>query len=82
MIRLVFLGKLADLAGCETLEVASPTAGIRWPELVAALPSKLAEGLSAETAKVALNGSVLADREALVARNGDEIAFLPPVSGG
>jgi molybdopterin synthase sulfur carrier subunit len=82
MIRLVFLGKLADLAGCETLEVASPTAGTRWPELVNALPSKLAEGLDAETTKVALNGTLVADRTAMVARNGDEVAFLPPVSGG
>jgi molybdopterin synthase sulfur carrier subunit len=44
------------------------------------------EGLAAAVrdprVKVALNGAVLADREALVARHGDEIALLPPVSGG
>ena len=42
----------------------------------------LADAIRADTVKVALNGKVLLDREDLSAKRGDEIALLPPVSGG
>ena len=35
-----------------------------------------------EKVKVAHNGTLLADRTSLSAHDGDEIALLPPVSGG
>ena len=35
-----------------------------------------------ERVKLALNGSILAEKTALSAKDGDEIALLPPVSGG
>ena len=57
-----------------------------WPAILALLDPHVREGLADaildERVKVALNGAVLSNREALVARNGDEVAFLPPVSGG
>ena len=48
----------------------------------ASKPRSLGEALRGEKVKVALNGTVLADKTALAARDGDEIALLPPVSGG
>lgn len=73
-VRLVFLGKLADLAGSSQLELAAP---VDWTGLLQAF-AWLDDG----KVKLALNGALLADREALLARDGDEIALLPPVSGG
>ena len=79
MIRLVFLGKLADIAEGDTLELPG---GGDWAELLSNLPPALAEAVAAGSTKVAVNGALVADKTAIVARDGDEIAFLPPVSGG
>jgi molybdopterin synthase sulfur carrier subunit len=78
-VRLVFLGKLADLAGAPEREVAGP---LDWPALVSALERDLGEWLIGDKLKLALNGTVLADKTALQAKDGDEVALLPPVSGG
>ncbi len=79
MIRLVFLGKLVDLAGGDMREMSGPR---NWPEMLAELPAPLAEALASDSIKVAVNGALEADKAAIVATAGDEIAFLPPVSGG
>ncbi|MCL9983654.1 MAG: MoaD/ThiS family protein [Erythrobacter sp.] len=79
MITIVFLGKLADLAGAPTLQLAAP---LDWAGLKAALPAALAEAIEDPRNRVAVNGALLADKAALQASAGDEIALLPPVSGG
>ena len=79
MITVVLLGKLADLAGAPTLTLAAP---LDWAGLKGALPPALAEAADDPRNRVALNGALLADKTALAANAGDEIAMLPPVSGG
>lgn len=79
MIKVVFLGKLADLAGAPELELAGP---LDWAGLLTDLPEALAEAAANEKTKLALNGMVLADKASLNAAEGDEVALLPPVSGG
>lgn len=79
MITVVLLGKLADLAGAPTLTVAVP---LDWAGLKAALPERLAQAIDDPRNRVALNGALIADKAALQAVTGDEIAVLPPVSGG
>lgn len=78
-VKLVFLGKLADLAGAPEKDVAGP---LDWQRLIEALPGPLGEAARGEKVKLALNGTVLADKTALNAADGDEVALLPPVSGG
>ena len=78
-VKLVFLGKLADLAGAPEMDVAGP---LDWRGLREALPDPLGEMARGEKVKLALNGTVLADKTALAANDGDEVALLPPVSGG
>jgi molybdopterin synthase sulfur carrier subunit len=78
-VKLVFLGKLADLAGAPEKDVPGP---LDWHGLLAALPGPLGEAVAGERTKLALNGAVLADKAGLSASDGDEIALLPPVSGG
>ena len=78
-VKLVFLGKLADLAGAPEKDVAGP---LDWRGLLEALPGPLGEAVKGDKTKLALNGTVLADKAALAAHDGDELALLPPVSGG
>jgi sulfur-carrier protein len=79
VVTVVFLGKLADLAGAASLSLAAP---LDWAALKAALPPILAEALDDPRNRVAVNGALLADKAGLQAGAGDEIALLPPVSGG
>lgn len=67
--RLVFLGRLADVSG--------PLAVPAGPLAALALP----KGVLGPRVRLALNG-VLVAAEGLVLADGDELAFLPPVSGG
>jgi sulfur-carrier protein len=78
-VKLVFLGKLADLAGAPEKDVAGP---LDWRGLLDALPGPLGEAAKGEKVKLALNGALLGDKTALSAKDGDEVALLPPVSGG
>lgn len=85
-ITVLYLGKLADAAGRAESEFFSSSGDLDWPDILALLDDHVCEGLSvtvrAKGVKVALNGAIVADPEGLIARDGDEIALLPPVSGG
>lgn len=79
VVKLVFLGKLADLAGAPEQDMAGP---LDWHGLIEVLPGPLAEVAKGDKVRLALNGTLLADKTALAAGDGDEVALLPPVSGG
>lgn len=73
----MFLGKLADLAGgSERVVAAGPL-----DQVLADLEPDLALALLDERVRIALNGELAGER-ALVLSEDDELAFLPPVSGG
>ena len=78
-VTIVFLGKLADLAGAPDKEVTAP---LDWNGLLGVLPGPLGEAVKGDKVRIAVNGELLADKTTLAAHNGDEIALLPPVSGG
>lgn len=78
-LDLIFLGRLEDVAG------AGQRAAPLQPSVDAVIDSlepELAQALRAPNVKLAVNGILLRDTDAPVLRDGDEIAFLPPVSGG
>jgi sulfur-carrier protein len=83
--KLVFLGRLVDIAG-RSEQVFGFTAPLDWPDVVAwvedCFSEELAELVRGNKVRIAVNGSVLADKAALILKDGDELAFLPPVSGG
>lgn len=78
-IKLVFLGKLADLAGVDEKLVEGP---LDWEGLLDELQGPLGDAAQQDRTRIAVNGAVLADKSALNAAEGDEVALLPPVSGG
>jgi molybdopterin synthase sulfur carrier subunit len=76
--KLVFLGRLADVAGAAERTVEpGPLA-----EVLASLPGSLAIALLDERVRIAHNGVLANDPESIMLEAGDELAFLPPVSGG
>jgi molybdopterin synthase sulfur carrier subunit len=76
--RLVFLGRLEDIAGAAEREVP----GGALAEVLAGLAPDLMKALSGERIRLAVNGTLITDRGSIVLGEGDELAFLPPVSGG
>lgn len=79
-LKLVFLGRLEDVAGAPELplDVDRP---LTLSEIAERLEPELAVALSAANVRIALNGSLVGPG-GWTAGNGDELAFLPPVSGG
>lgn len=78
-VTIVFLGPLRDSAGRADMKVGAP---LDWAGLLAAVGPQIAAQLSGERMNVACGGRVLADKKALLAKDGEEVALLPPVSGG
>lgn len=78
-VTILFLGPLQDMAGEQRREVPAP---LNWSDLLASVGEELAEQLTSERVNVACAGKVLADKTSLQAQDGDEVALLPPVSGG
>lgn len=78
MARLVFLGRLRDVAGCAEREVAAAPLS----DILATLPPELALALTDERVRWAFNGELIAEHGGITLGEGDELAFLPAVSGG
>jgi molybdopterin synthase sulfur carrier subunit len=76
--RLVFLGQLEDIAGGAERQVP----GGALADVLARLDPDLVAALTADRIRIAVNGTLIADRASVVLAEEDELAFLPPVSGG
>ena len=79
-LSLLFLGKLEDVAGVGAMAIAVD-APLSLREIAGRLDSELARAIGAPAIRIALNGQLVAP-DAVRAGDGDELAFLPPVSGG
>jgi molybdopterin synthase sulfur carrier subunit len=76
--RILYFASLRDAVGSDAEQVESAQTSAR--ALYADLRQRHGFGLAAERLRVAINGEFASWDRALV--DGDEIAFLPPVSGG
>jgi len=84
MVRLVFLGKFRDSAPADLREIVLPE-DVRTlsdiKEWVGRRVPALGQAIAAAHTRMVLNQNLAHDMSAIV-RDGDEIAFLPPMSGG
>ena len=76
--RILYFASLRDAAGTDAERVASASCDAR--ALYDELRARHGFGLPADRLRVAVNGEFAAWSRAL--SDGDEVAFLPPVSGG
>jgi molybdopterin converting factor small subunit len=84
MIHLIFLGKFGDVAPGDLGAIALPEGVRSLNELrnwLARREPLLGQAMAATPARLIVNQCVVHDLSQLVA-DGDEIAFLPPMSGG
>ena len=84
MVRLVFLGKFGDVAPADLAEVSLPADVHTLKDLqhwLARQQPLLGQAMAATPTRLIVNQCVTHDLSAPV-RDGDEVAFLPPMSGG
>ena len=83
MAKILFFGKLGDVAGGPERNVSLPEGADSVSALISALAAEdavLGEALKAISVRVMVNGEIAHEDMRLI--DEDEIAFLPPVSGG
>lgn len=78
-VRVLFLGPLSDLAPAAEMDVDGP---LDWAGLLDLVSPECADQIKSERVNVACAGRVLLNKTDLHANDGDEVAVLPPVSGG
>jgi molybdopterin converting factor subunit 1 len=79
-MRVLFFAQLKDVTGCEAVELAAPSPLNRdalWPALLEKFP-----GLAAHRANVRLARNWEYTAADAQFTDGDEVALIPPVSGG
>ena len=79
MARVLMLGRLRDVAGWREREIEAPASTYALIELLAA-DVELGAALRGKGVQVAINKALVRGDHPLAAT--DEIAFLPPMSGG
>ena len=88
MIRVLFFASLREAVGMDAWTYSPAAAGssLRLSALLAALkPTLGADGyaaLTAENVRVAINQEFVEGAARVELKPGDEVAFLPPVTGG
>ncbi|MBT9445199.1 MAG: MoaD/ThiS family protein [Hyphomonadaceae bacterium] len=84
MARVMFFGRLRDIAQCSERPV--PFDGAlsldAFRRLVASGDDDLARALQADSTRVAVNATIAPRSVDLVIHPGDDVAFMPPFSGG
>ena len=79
-VRVLFFASLREDVGCSEMQVcASNTAELR-DALARELSPQAMQALSQDNVRIAVNQQLIDGSMALA--NGDEVAYLPPVTGG
>ena len=82
---ILFFGKLHDVAGVDRMAYPLTADSFQLSELVAAIADSdavLGEALRDPSVRVAVNKEMLAVDQDVELKLDDEVAFMPPLSGG
>ncbi len=80
---ILLFGRLKDVFGAPTLPLpAGVTTAAALRVRLAELHPDLAALLTSKSVRIAVNQTLVADEAGQVVRPGDEIALMPPLSGG
>ena len=85
MARVLFFGRLTDFAGADELLTPLPDSARRLSDLklvLARLHPELVAALEDPAVRVAINQKIAHTKEDPEIFDRDEIAFMPPMSGG
>ena len=80
MITVKFFAQLRDAVGTDNLQIAAADLEQVYAQLQQSLDSEAWEKLRQDNVRVAVNQNIVNTNPALC--HGDEVAFLPPVTGG
>lgn len=83
MVRVMFFGRLGEAAGADEMAVDVPRAGMEveaFREHLSHSNPVLAKELAKRSVRAVINREMVLP--GAVVRDEDEVAFLPPVSGG
>ncbi len=80
MMKVVLLGRLRDIAGWRERTIDAPATLSALRDLLYREDAALGEALAGKGVQAAVNKTLMREDVALAAN--DEIAFLPPMSGG
>ena len=78
-MRVLFFAQLKDVTGCDAIELTTPALNVEqlWAELLGKFPA-----LAAHRARVRLASNWEYAAPDAIFRAEDEVALIPPVSGG
>lgn len=82
MARVLFFGRLREAAGASEMQIEGAVTLGELRVLLAGNDASLAAALNAPGVRVALNQNLLAPGADAMLQESDEVAFMPPVSGG
>ncbi|WP_018996970.1 MoaD/ThiS family protein [Hirschia maritima] len=85
MGKILFFGKLADIAGLTEMALPHSSTAYSFEDILTMVCSdnvELESTLRDQSTKLCINQEILTDKEAVNIKQDDEIAFLPPFSGG
>ena len=80
MVTVKFFAQLRDAVGTDSLQIAAADLEQVYVQLQQSLDSEAWEQLRQDNVRVAVNQNIVNTNPALC--DGDEVAFLPPVTGG
>ncbi len=85
MGKILFFGKLADIAGVTEMALPHISSTYSFEDILTMICSdnvELESTLRDQSTKLCINQEILTVKEAVSIKQDDEIAFLPPFSGG
>ena len=80
MVTVKFFAQLRDAVGTDSLQIAAADLEQVYVQLQQSLDSEAWEQLRQDNVRVAVNQNIVNTNPTLC--HGDEVAFLPPVTGG